>query len=1175
MNLSEPFVRRPIGTILLTIGVALAGIGAFFNLPVSPLPQVDFPTISVQAQLAGASPETMATSVATPLERHLGIISDVTEMTSSSRVGLANITLQFGLDRNIDGAARDVEAAINAARVDLPATLRTNPTYRKVNPADSPIMVLALTSTTKTPGQIYDAASNIVQQQLSQVRGVGDVEVGGASLPAVRVELNPTQLAHYGIGLEDVRAALASANANRPKGVIDDGDLQLQVYTNDNGTAAKDYAPLVIAYRNGSAVRLSDVAQVVDGVEDIHNLGVFVKKVNGKAVSSPAVVVQVFRQPGANIISTVDSVKARLPAVESALPQDVRVDLAVDRTTTIRASLADVERTVIIAVVLVVGVVAIFLMNGRAVLIPSVAVAVSLLGTLGVMLLLGFSLDNLSLMALTISTGFVVDDAIVVLENVTRHVEAGMDRFEAALKGAQEVGFTVVSISVSLIAVFLPILLMGGLYGRIFREFAITLSAAVLISLVISLTTTPMMAAFLVGKPKAYADKSWFGRLSDRTVNGMLGLYKRALDLALDSGPVLLVVLIATIALNFYLFTIIPKGFFPEEDTGQMIGGLQADQSSSFQITQKRLLQFVNIIGRDKDVQTVVAFLGGGRGAASAFIITSLAPKSVRGDSTEDVMARLRPQLARVTGASLFLAPVQDLRIGGRQSNAAYQYTLEAQNLADLREWATKLNTAMQAQWELEDVSTDQQDHGLQSFITIDQDRAAGLGLNNTSIDNVLYDAFGQRDVSTIYEDVNQYHVVMEVAPQYAQDPTTLKLVYVSSSHAAPAPTGFAAARGQSPIGISIPAANVTPLTTALASASGGLYTAPVSNVTPLTQAYNAGTGGVGVTSGVTTPGEATAGASIAGTQSYTPSASGSGNAPGVTAPGAASSGAAITGPGAPPSLAASTGVAVSSTAEAVAPLSAFATWADSSTPTSVNHQDTQPATTISFNLAEGQSLSDATAAIQRASASIGLPASVHGAYAGNALAFQQLLGTLLPLILAAIVAIYLVLGILYESYIHPLTVLSTLPSAGVGAFIALLIFHIEFSLIAFIGIILLIGIVKKNAIMMIDFALDAEREGGLSPREAIRTAALTRFRPIMMTTFAAILGAVPLAIGWGEGAELRQPLGVTIIGGLLVSQVITLLTTPVVYLYLDRFRRPQPAIRPGPGPAAQPMPAE
>ena len=1144
MNLSEPFVRRPIGTVLLTIGVALAGIGAFFNLPVSPLPQVDSPTISVQAQLPGASPETMATSVATPLERHLGLISDVTEMTSSSRVGLANITLQFGLDRDIDGAARDVEAAINAARVDLPATLRSNPTYRKVNPADAPIMVLALTSPTKTAGQIYDAASNIVQQQLSQVKGVGDVEVGGASLPAVRVELNPLQLAHYGIGLEDVRAALASANANRPKGVIDDGAERLQIYTNDAGKVAADYAPLVIAYRGGSAVRLSDIAQVVDGVEDVHNQGFFVSKVNGKPVTQQAVVVTVSRQPGANIISTVDQVKAKLPAVEGALPQDIRVQVAVDRTTTIRASLTDVERTVVIATLLVVGVVAVFLMNGRAVLIPSVAVTVSLLGTLGVMLLLGFSLDNLSLMALTISTGFVVDDAIVVLENVTRHVEEGMDRFAAALKGAQEVGFTVLSISISLIAVFLPILLMGGIYGRIFREFAITLSAAVLISLAISLTTTPMMAAYLVGKPKPYEQRSWFGRASENTVNAMRNFYAWTLDLALDSGPVIIVVLVATIALNFYLYSIIPKGFFPEEDTGQMIGGLQADQSSSFQVTQRRLRQFVNIIGNDKDVSTVVAFLGGGRGAASAFMITSLLPKGQRSGSTEDAIARMRPQLAGVTGASLFLAPVQDLRIGGRQSNAAYQYTLEAENLTDLRTWATKLSTAMQSQWELEDVNTDQQDHGLQSFVNIDQKKAAGLGLTNTAIDNVLYDAFGQRDVSTIYQDVNQYHVVMEVAPQYAQDPTVLDRVYISSGKGAAAPAGSGAAQGLTPIGIPTLAANVTPLTEAYAAGGGGLVKAPVANVTSLTQAYASGTGGTGV-------------------------------AGGETLPGAAASAAAVTGPGAPPGLAASTGVAVSGTSENEVPLSAFAQWADSSTPTSVNHQDTQAATTISFNLAEGKSLSDATTAIDTAVRSIGMPASIHGAYAGNALAFQQLLGTLGPLILAAIVAIYLVLGILYESYIHPLTVLSTLPSAGVGAFIALLLFHIEFSLIAFIGIILLIGIVKKNAIMMIDFALDAEREQGLDPRAAIRSAALIRFRPIMMTTFAALLGAVPLAIGWGEGAELRQPLGVTIIGGLLVSQVLTLLTTPVVYLYLDGLRRREPRTREGSGPAPLPVPAE
>jgi multidrug efflux pump len=1146
MNLSAPFVRRPIGTILLTIGVALAGVAAFFNLPVSPLPQVDFPTIAVQATLPGASPETMATSVATPLERHLGLISDVTQMTSSSRTSVANIVLQFGLDRNIDGAARDVQAAINAARIDLPSTLRTNPTYVKVNPADTPILVLALTSTTRTPGQIYDAASNIVQQQLSQVKGVGDVGVGGASLPAVRVELNPLALARYGVGLEDVRAALASANANRPKGVIEDGPQRLQIYTNDAGTTAADYAPLLVAYRNGSAVRLSDIAQVVDGQEDVRNQGVFVHKADGKPVSSQAVIVTISRQPGANIISTVDRVKARLPAVKRALPQDIDMQVAVDRTTTIRASLNDVERTVVIATILVVGVVAFFLMNGVAVLIPSVAVAVSLLGSLGVMFLLGFSLDNLSLMALTISTGFVVDDAIVVLENVTRHVEQGMDRFQAALRGAQEVGFTVVSISISLIAVFVPILLMGGIYGRILREFAITLSAAVLISLAISLTTTPMMAAYLVTRPRPGVRRNWFERISEASVDAMRRFYERALDLALDSGPVILVIIAAAVVLNGYLYTIVPKGFFPQEDTGMMVGGLVADQSSSFQITQRRLKQFVNIIGSDPAVKSVVAFVGGasGRGGASAFMLTTLSPKAERHMSTIEVMGRLRPKLAQVTGASLFLAPVQDLRIGGRQSNATYQYTLEAESLKDLRAWATKLRDAMQNQWELEDVNYDQQDHGLQSYVNIDENKAAALGLTNLAIDNTLYDAFGQRDVSTIYRDVNQYHVVMEVAPQYAQDPTVLSRVYVSSGKAAPTPPGFAAAQGESPIGVSSQVANATSLTSATSAETGGLFNPPAANVTPLTKAYAAGTGGAGVAVGVTTPGQV-------------------------------GSDAAVSGPGAPPALAASRGVAVSSSVESEVPLSAISQWADGSAPTSVNHQDTQPATTISFNLAEGTSLSDATLAIERAKAEVGLPASVHGKYAGNALAYQQLLSTLAPLIVAAIVAIYLVLGILYESYIHPLTVLSTLPSAGVGALVGLLLFHIELSLIAFIGIILLIGIVKKNAILMIDFALVAERERNLSPRQAIRQAALIRFRPIMMTTFAAILGAAPLAIGWGEGSELRQPLGVTIIGGLLVSQLLTLLTTPVVYLYLDRFRRRGEFRRKGRAPSPSPLPAE
>ncbi|MBS0408424.1 MAG: efflux RND transporter permease subunit [Proteobacteria bacterium] len=1087
MNLSAPFIRRPIGTILLTAGIALAGIAAFFLLPVSPLPQVDFPVVSVSASLPGASPETMSSSVASPLERHLGIIADVNEMTSRSNVGQTNIVLQFGLNRNIDGAARDVQAAINAARVDLPATLRSNPTYNKRNPADAPIMILGMTSKTRTPGQIYDAAATIIQQQLSQVKGVGEVDIGGASLPAVRVELNPVALAKYGVALEDVRAALASANANRPKGVIENDHLRFQLYTNDAGTKAADYAPLVVAWRDGAPVRLKDIANVQDSVEDIHNLGL----INGK----PAVVVVISRQPNANIIDTVDRVKAKIPALESVLPADIDMQVAVDRTTTIRASLADVERTVLISLVLVVGVVAFFLHNGRAVLIPSVAVAVSLLGAIGVMFLLGFSLDNLSLMALTIATGFVVDDAIVVLENITRHVEAGMGRLEAALKGAQEVGFTVLSISVSLVAVFLPIMLMGGIIGRLFREFALTLSTAIIVSLVISLTTTPMMCAFLIQPHRPDRKPGWVARTSERMFSSMQSAYQRALGWSLNAGPIILAVLAATIVLNVYLFTIVPKGFFPQQDTGALMGGLQTDQSSSFQISQQRLKRFVGIIQRDPAVETVVAFAG--RNAAGGFLQVVLKPRSQRDATADQVVARLRPRLARVTGASLFLNPVQDFRMGGRQGNATYQYTLKADNLPDLRSWATRLSEAMKSEPSLEDVNTDQEDHGLQAFVTVDRDKAGRLGLSNRDIDNTLYDAFGQRQVSTIFRDENQYHVVMEVNPAFNQNTEALKNIYVSN--------------GKSSANAVVTSASTT-----------------------------AGVVGSSATS---------AQLGVSGAQ------------------------AAAAGPTAPPSRGASTGVAVSSTRELMIPLSEIASWADSSTPTSVNHQDGQPATTISFNLAPGKSLSDAKAEIEDAQARIGLPATVHGSFQGTAKVFTDSLKNEPILILAALLAIYLVLGMLYESYIHPLTVLSTLPSAGVGAAIALILFHTEFSIIAMIGVILLIGIVKKNAIMMIDFALAAERDQGLSPRDAIYQAALTRFRPIMMTTFAAILGALPLAIGWGEGSELRRPLGIAIIGGLVVSQLLTLLTTPVVYLYLDKLRRRRKprgqAIQPQPAPAA------
>ncbi|MGZ3364073.1 MAG: efflux RND transporter permease subunit [Caulobacteraceae bacterium] len=1092
MNLSAPFVRRPIGTTLLTIGIALAGIAAYFQLPVSPLPQFDLPSISVQARLPGASPENMATSVATPLEKRLGRLAAVSEMTSRSGVGQTQIQLQFDLSRDIDGAARDVMAAINASRADLPSTLRSNPSYRKFNPADQPIIILSMTSKTRTRTDIYDSAATNIQQQLSQVKGVGDVGIQGGALPAVRVELNPLALARYGIALEDVRAAISASNANRPKGVIDSGIQRYQIYTNDAGRFAKDYSGLVIAYRNGRAVRLSDVAQVVDGPEDIHNTGL----VNGQN----AVTVVVSRAPGANIIQTVDAVKARLPTLRAAIPQDIELQPVIDRSITIRASLADVERTLAISTILVILVVAFFLQSGGATLVPSVAVTVSLLGTIGVMFLLGFSLNNLSLMALTISTGFVVDDAIVVLENITRNVEKGMPRFQAALKGAQEVGFTVLSISVSLIAVFIPILLMTGILGRLFREFAITLSAAILISLMLSLTTTPMMCAYLIGRPKPDAKRNWFGRVSDASFNWMKDLYAKGLTWALNSGPIILTILLCTVCLTTYLYMKVPKGFFPEQDTSQMMGGLQADQSSSFQVSQQRLRRFAAILQADPAIQTVVANTGGN--SSGAFFQIGLKPKNQR-DPVQAVVARLRPQLSRVTGANLFLNPVQDLRIGGRQSNATYQYTLQAQNLTELRTWAAKLAEAMKKYPALEDVNTDQEDRGLQTYITIDKDKLARLGLTPGDVDNTLYDAYGQRQVTTIYNAQNQYSVVMEVAQQYAQDPTALQYIYVPRRAPPASATAFAQAAA---------AAALRPST-----ATGGVQT-------------NTNTG------------------------------------------------AAANEAQAPPGRGASQGAAVSLTAKEPVPLSSIARWADSATPTQVNHQDTSPATTISFNLADGASLSDAQADIKAAQASIGMPLTVQGSFQGTARQFQQSLGDELYLILAAILAVYIVLGILYESYIHPLTVLSTLPSAGLGAVMALFLFHTEFSLIALIGVILLIGIVKKNAIMMIDFALEAERSRGLSSREAIYDAAMTRFRPIMMTTFAALLGAIPLAIGWGEGSEMRRPLGITIIGGLLVSQILTLLTTPVVYMYLDRFRRRRPNetyLARASGPTPDPSPAE
>ncbi len=1042
MNLSAPFIRRPVATVLLTIGIAMAGIAAFFVLPVSPLPQVDFPTISVSANLSGASPQTMASSVATPLERRLGVISGVNEMTSQSSTGSTRITLQFDLNRQIDGAAREVQAAINAARSDLPATLRSNPTYRKMNPSDAPVVILALTSDTKTPGQIYDAVSNIVAQRLAQVTGVGDVEIGGGSLPAVRISANPFLLNQYGVAMEDVRAAIQSANANRPKGTIEGGGQRYQVYTTGAGRKAADYAGLIVAWRNGAGIRLSDVANVTDSVADTRTLGLF----NGK----PAIIVLLTAQPGANVIETVDSIKAVLPELRAQLPGDIQVAVASDRTSSIRASLREIEVTLLISLILVIVVVSAFLRSARATFIPAAATVVSLLGTFGVMYLLGFSLNNLSLMAITVATGFVVDDAIVVLENTARHMEKGMDRFSAALLGAREVGFTVLSISISLVAVFIPLLFMGGQVGRLFREFAVTLSTAVLISLVISLTTTPMMCAYLL-RPEKKEKEGPVARLFERLFDRVHKAYEHSLDWALHAKPLVILLLLAVIAMTAWLYIAVPKGFFPQQDTGQLQAGLRADQSVSSQAMQQKLRQVVNIIRKDPAVETVVGFTGGGR-AGGGFMFVTLKPIGERKEKGSEVIARLRPKLQRVTGLSIFLNPVQDLRMGGRSSNSTYQYTLTSDASASLKEWAPKLAEAMKAHDDvLTDIDSDQEENGVETLVTVDHDSASRLGITPRAVDNALYDAFGQRQVATIYQDVNQYAVILEWNQKFAQGPEALNDVRVP--------------------------------------------TKPTTTTTTKTRSVN----------------------------------------PALRDP--------------------STGSALNTSAAAMTPLPAIASVSQNATPTSVNHQNGELATTVSFNLVEGKTLADARVAIQAAEAEIGMPTNVRGSFEGQAKQAGDQNKEQPLLILAAIVAIYIVLGMLYESYVHPITVLSTLPAAGVGAVIALLIFKMEFSVIALIGVFLLLGIVKKNAILIIDFALDAQRSRGLTAQEAAREASLLRFRPILMTTLAAALGALPLAIGFGEGAELRRPLGVAIIGGLIASQMLTLITTPVVYVYLDRLR--------------------
>ncbi len=1018
MNISAPFIKRPVATTLLTVGLVLAGVLAFHFLPVSPLPQVDFPTISVSAGLPGADPETMSTSVAAPLERQFGRIAGVTEMTSTSNRGSTSITLQFDLNRNIDGAARDVQAAINAARGYLPANLPSNPTYRKVNPSDAPILILALTSDSTGKEKMYDAASSILQQKLSQVKGVGQVFVGGSSLPAVRVELNPMALSRYGISLEDVRGVLSSTNANRPKGNLANGKKTWEVRTNDQLHTAAHYEPVIITYRTGAAVRLSDVATVQDSLEDLRAAGF----VNGK----PAVMVIVFRQPGANIIETVDSVRSLLPQLQAALPGGITLSVVLDRTPPIRGSLHDVELTLMISGMLVILVVFWFLRNVRSTVIPGVAVAVSIIGTFGVMYLCGYSLDNLSLMALTIATGFVVDDAIVVLENVTRYREKGESPYQAALSGTKEIAFTVLSMSVSLVAVFIPILLMGGIVGRLFREFAVTLSGAVIVSLLVSLTTTPMMCATLL-RPEKPRTHGVFYTTSGRIFEWMHGLYEITLRWALRRSRFMLTLTLVTLVVNIFLFRYIPKGFFPEQDTGRIAGNIQAAQDISFQAMQDKLLQIVDIIKKDPDVDYVIGFTGGGGGGGSTTntgrMFISLKTFDKRKATAAQIITRLRGKLAKVPGAPTFLQPVQDLRVGGRISNALYQYSLQGDNLAELNSWAQRVQQKLRTLPELVDVSSDQQNKGLQASLEIDRATASRLGITPQVIDDTLYDAFGQRQVSITYTLLNQYHVVMEVEPRFWQRPETLRDIYVPSSNGAQVP------------------------------------------------------------------------------------------------------------------------------------LSAFTHYEPTATSLAVNHQGQFPAVTISFNLSPGVALGDAVTAIENATHQMGMPGGIHGSFAGTAQAYQASLANEPLLILAALVSVYIVLGVLYESYIHPITILSTLPSAGVGAILALLALRNDLSIIALIGIVLLIGIVKKNGIMMVDFALDAERREGKSPEEAIYQACLLRFRPIMMTTMAALLGALPLAVGMGVGSELRRPLGIAIVGGLIFSQMLTLYTTPVIYLYMDRLR--------------------
>jgi multidrug efflux pump len=1094
MNISAPFIHRPVATILLTVGVALCGAVAFLLLPVAPLPRIEIPGIFVSAQLPGASPEVMASAVAMPLERHLGAIADVDDMTSSSGVGISNIQVMFGADRDIDAAARDVQAAIVAAHADLPSSLTHSPTYKKLNSALFPVLVIAMTSNVLSQGQIYDAADAVVSQRLSQIQGVGGVNVNGGALPAIRVEINPQSVSKYGIGLEDVRAAISNANANAPKGAIESGDSRYQIYTNDNARDTASYRNLIIANRNGAVVRLSDVAQVLgmdDGAtENVRTYGLY----NGK----PAVFVTVFQQPGANVIDMIDAVRAALPELKSAIDPTIELVVTFDRSVTIRASLRQVEETLLLSVAMVILVVYFFLGSWRAALIPALAVPVSLIGTFGAMYLLGYTLDNFSFMALTVATGFVVDDAIVVRENSTRHIEAGMGRVQAALLGAREVGFTVLSMSLSLIAVFTPFMFAGGIVGKIFHEFAVTLAVAILISLGISLTTTPMMCALLLERKNA-REPLRFARVCDRGFERLRAGYGRTLAWALHHPRSMMMLLLATIGFNVYLYMAIPKGFFPQQDTGQLQGSIRGDATSSFQLMKRKLDEVAGIIQDDPAVSTVTASVGSdgfwlSGGGTNANLTIALKPRAMRGIRADAVVDRLRPKLARVAGVSSYLQAVQDIGGGGggRTSNAQYQYTLLGDDLVQLRTWCQKLSAALRDMPELTDVDTDLQPGGLEANLIVDRDMASRLGLTEIQIDNELGDAFAQAPVSNIYDPFSpqQYHVVMEVAPRFWQNPGVLNELYISTGGDAVSGTGTTQAVAGTTTG-NIETPRTAAVTIAAANSAAVAVAGNVARNAALNSLANAGRGDT------------------------------------------------------------STGSAVSVSAQTVVPLATFSHLAISTAPVTVNHTGTSLSTALSFNLREGESLGEALDAIERKMSDIHVPIGIHGNTYGTARLFQKNSDNTPWMLMAALAAIYVVLGILYESYRHPLTILSTLPSARVGALLALIATHTEFSLIAFLGILLLIGIVKKNAIMMVDFALDAERSLGMDPRAAITHACLLRFRPIMMTTCAAIAGALPLAVAYGDGTEMRRPLGIAIVGGLIVSQLLTVYTTPIVYLYV------------------------